>query len=125
MKKLFMGALALFILGVGAQAQVKDAGKADRHQHRKTAMKDMNFTQEQKEKLRAIREDQRKEFSNLAGSGLSEDQLKTKRSELHKKYRSQAEAVYTPEQKEQMKKMRATHKFKGRKHEEKKSTVTK
>ena len=70
--------------------------------------KELNLTEQQKASLKSIHEAERNEMKNLKTGSLTADEQKAKRQELHKKYSEQAQAVFTPEQKEQMKNMKAS-----------------
>jgi len=120
MKKIFTGALALLLLAGAAQAQSTE-GKQEhgKHQHGRHHgwMKDLNLTADQKSRLKTIHAEQRKEMEGLKGNtALTADQMKAKRAELHRKYADQAQLVYTPEQKQQIEKMKADWKAKGKDH---------
>ena len=117
MKKIITGALTLLLFIGTAQAQTKDSTK--RGHHKKEMVARLNLTAEQQARLKSIRESQKQEFKALQAQGLKGEDLKTKRKELHKKYAEQSKAVFTPSQKEEMRKMKTGAKLKskeGRKH---------
>lgn len=114
MKKLFTGALALLLLAGAAQAQTADSTRHHKGHGGHEWMQQLNLTADQKTQLRSIHEKQRADMKALkSNTSLTADQQKEKRKELFKSYRKQSMAVYTPEQKEQLKKFRAEHKGKG------------
>ena len=111
MKKIFTGALA-FVLFVGAaNAQTKDSSHHGKGRHE---MAQLNLTADQKTKLQAIRQEQRKEMESIKNGSLSKEEKGAKLKELHKKYSDQAATIYTPQQKEQLEKMRSEWKAKGK-----------
>jgi len=113
MKKILTGALAFMLFAVSAQAQTRDTVHRHKGGHEMMA-KELNLTEQQKASLKSIHEAERNEMKNLKTGSLSAEQQKAKRQELHKKYSEQAQAVFTPEQKEQMKTMKAQWKAEGK-----------
>ncbi|MBA2744918.1 MAG: hypothetical protein H0U44_01715 [Flavisolibacter sp.] len=109
MKKIITSALIL-ALSIGT-AQAQTAEKAHKKGNKENKMRGgsyekLNLSAEQKTQLQAIRERHKTELQALkSNSSLTADQQKAQRAELHKKYKSQAEAVLTPEQKLQAQKM--------------------
>ena len=114
MKRIFTGALTLLLFAGAAQAQTKDSVRHHRG-GREHVAKQLNLTADQQEKLKAIRKSQHEEMKALKeNTSLTAEQQKAKRAELHKKYADQSTAIYTPAQKEQMEKMKAEWKAKGK-----------
>lgn len=113
MKKILTGALAFMLFAVSAQAQTRDTVHRHKGGHEMMA-KELNLTEQQKASLKSIHEAERNEMKNLKSGSLTTDEQKAKRQELHKKYSEQAQAVFTPEQKEQMKTMKAQWKADGK-----------
>ena len=115
MKRIITGVLALVLFAGAAQAQAKKDTTGFHHrQGREMMAQQLNLTADQQAKLKSIREDERKEMQALKNnqSSLNADQLKEQRKALHKKYSEQTQAVYTPAQKEQLKKLHAERKQK-------------
>ena len=108
MKKILTGALTLMLFMGAAQAQTKDSTK--RGHHRQEMVSKLNITADQQARLKTIHESQKQEFKALKEQGLKGEELQARRKEMHKKYAEQMQAVYTPAQKEEMKKMRAERK---------------
>src|SRR3954469_22586098 len=113
MKKILTGAFAFILFAVSAQAQTRDTIHRHNGGHEMMA-KELNLTDQQKASLKSIHESERNEMKTLRTSSLTDEQQKAKRQELHKKYSEQVEAIYTPEQKEQLTKMKAEWKANGK-----------
>jgi Spy/CpxP family protein refolding chaperone len=114
MKRILTGAFALLLFAGAAQAQTKQ--DSSRHNHRdghEMMMKQLNLTADQQAKLKTIHQNERKEMESLKTKSLTADQSKTQRKELHKKYKDQMQSVFTPAQKDQLKKLRAERKENG------------
>src|SRR5688500_2432756 len=109
MKRILTTALAI-VLFVGA-SQAQDKGRHHGKQGGEKFATELNLTAEQKARLQSIREQQKAEMETLRKTGsVTPEQKKA----LHKKYRTQVEAVYTPAQKEQLNKLREEWKAKGK-----------
>jgi len=117
MKKILTGALAIVLFAGAAQAQ--STRDTSFHHHRdggEMAMKQLNLTSDQQAQLKKIHESERQDMQALKNnSSLTADQLKAQRQDLHKKYREQMQSVFTPAQKEQLKKLHAERKENGNK----------
>ncbi len=117
MKKFLTSALVLALSLGAAQAQTSDKGQKERKEHkmRGGSFNKLNLTEDQKVKMQTLREQQKAEMETLKNNqSLSKEQLKTQRMELMKKYRAQYEAILTPAQKEEAKKMAAERKSQGK-----------
>ena len=112
MKRIITGALALVLIAGAAQAQSKQDTSFRHHKGgHEMAMKQLNLTSDQQTKLKSIRDNERKEMQALkSNTSLTADQQQAQRKELHKKYRDQMQSVFTPAQKDQLKKMKAERK---------------
>ena len=117
MKKILTGALAIVLFAGAAQAQSKQDTSFQHHRDgHQMAMKQLNLTADQKAQLKKIHESERQDMQALKNnSSLTADQLKTQRQDLHKKYHEQVQSVFTPSQKEQLKKLHAERKENGNK----------
>lgn len=100
MKRILAGMLALVLFATTAQAQKQDITDHGKGHHDKLK-KELNLTDEQKTKLKSIREQERKDIKVL-----------------HDKYQDQRESVFTPDQKNTLESLKAERKEKGkgRKH---------
>ena len=117
MKKILTGALAIVLFAAAAQAQSKQDTSFGHHRGgHEMVMKQLNLTSEQQAELKKIHESERQDMQALKNnSSLTADQLKAQRQDLHKKYHEQMQSVFTPAQKEQLKKLRAERKENGNK----------
>jgi Spy/CpxP family protein refolding chaperone len=114
MAKFRMLLVAVLLAGFGAFAQDSSqpapstAGpkhmRGDRAEHRlKRLSKKLNLTDDQKEKVRPILQDEEKQLTSLeSDSTLSTQQKRQKTREIRMASRSQMEAILTPEQKEKI-----------------------
>lgn len=98
MKRLLSTALAIVLFAAASQAQSTDEPKGPHGGKRGEMMKELNLTAEQKAKLKSIHEAEKKEMDALKADGKT-DADRTARRAIHDKYRSQMDAVFTPEQK--------------------------
>ena len=106
MKKIIAGALAFLLISGVAQAQDSTRGK----QHRQHPMENLNLTADQKTKLEALREAQKKEWTELKNKkAATAESNKKQRQEIQQKYQAQIKAILTPEQQAQMAQMRQEH----------------
>lgn len=97
MKRILSTVLAIVFLVGASQAQSTDSLKHRKH-GRSHALAELNLTAEQKEKLKTIRDAEKKELEALKADGKT-DAGREARKTVHDKYRSQTEAILTPEQK--------------------------
>lgn len=110
MKKLFLLAFVLGSFVLGSQAQVRRHSDTTRqvtmNNPRKVndKLKNLNLTNEQKEKLKELRQDgkQKKELI-MNNSSLTQEQKKEQLKELKKNQKEKSESILTPEQKEKVK----------------------
>lgn len=109
MKRILTTALAIALFVGAAQAQSTTTPPQDHTRGQgKGAMQGLNLTADQKAQLKSIREAEKKEMDALkAGGAVTPEQRKA----LRQKYRSQLDAVLTPEQREQMKNSMKTHRM--------------
>ncbi|MGZ8544041.1 MAG: hypothetical protein ACXWV0_02045 [Flavisolibacter sp.] len=115
MKRIFIGALTVLLFAGAAQAQKKESMKQGHHKGRTEMVSKLNLTTDQQAKLKSIREAQQAEMKVLhENKTLQAAQRKTAREEMFKKYAAQSKAVYTPAQLEQLEKMKAERKAKGK-----------
>src|SRR5438309_9923616 len=114
MKRIFTSALVLALTIGAAQAQTTGNNatpQKHRHHNREHMMRafhKLDLTADQKAQLKTIREDFRQKMGSLKKQDqITVAEMKTRRQELHKEFRSRIEAVLTPSQKDQLAKMRA------------------
>jgi Spy/CpxP family protein refolding chaperone len=109
MKKILTSALAI-VLFVGASQAQSNAPANDHHRGGKGMMKSLNLTEAQKTQFKSLHEAEKKDLEALKGSGnVTPEQRKA----IHEKYRSQFDALLTPEQRDQMKKAMQERKAEG------------
>lgn len=99
MKRIIVTALAVVLFTGASQAQ-----KADRthSKHGGHIARELNLTDEQKAKVKTLREAQKKEMQQLkANDKITVAEWKAQRKALHEKHKSQFESVLTPAQKEE------------------------
>jgi Spy/CpxP family protein refolding chaperone len=116
MKRIITSALVLALTIGAAQAQNTDTTAHQRHHHHgnyEMVIKKLNLSQEQQSKLKSIREDFRKQLSDLKKQDqLTVADMRNRRKELHQQFRKQMESVFTPAQKDQLAKLKADWKAK-------------
>lgn len=117
MKKIMTTAFIVLLTIGAAQAQSTGAEKNHPHkkEHRMGDFEQLNLTADQKARLQTLRENFKKQMTELKTQGLSEADMKSRRKELHQSYRAQAGSILTNEQKEQLSKMRAERRASGAK----------
>lgn len=108
MKKILTSALAIVLFVGASQAQTTAPEKGQGRGHGREMMKDLNLTDAQKTQLKSIREAEKKDAEALKAQGNATPE---QRKAVHEKYRSQLDAVLTPEQREQMKNEMKAHRM--------------
>jgi Spy/CpxP family protein refolding chaperone len=111
MKKIITSALVLALVFGSAQAQKTsgDKGKGYNKENRMGAYEKLNLTADQKSRLDALKATFKQQAADLKNNTqLSDEQRKTRKKELHQNFKSQADAILTPAQKEQLSQMKAT-----------------
>src|SRR5215213_1948171 len=109
MKRIITSALVIMLTIGATQAQTTSTDKHEGHkkEHNKS-FDDLNLSADQKARLQSIREDFKKQSTDLKNNtSLSAEQKQARRKELHEQFRSQSQAVLTPAQKDEMAKKRA------------------
>lgn len=106
MKKILTSALAIVLFAGVSQAQTTAPEKGQGHS--REMMKDLNLTDAQKTQLKSIREAEKKDADALKAQGNATPE---QRKAVHEKYRSQLDAVLTPEQREQLKDRMNAHRM--------------
>jgi protein CpxP len=86
-------------------------GQAARHERRHDRLewltKELHLTDEQKEKLKPILQDEAKQMRAIHEDGsLTPDQKRDKAKQIREKFRPQIQAVLTPEQQEKLKNLK-------------------
>ena len=123
MKKIVSSALALLLVIGSVSAQdVKQKGEGHhRKEQRKENYKDVNLSADQKAQMEVLKNNFKKEMADLkSNSSLSESEKKEKRNAIGKEFRSKANAILSPDQRNEVAKMREERKKEGRHTEFKK-----
>lgn len=115
MKKLILMLLIVAAAGISSYAQDSTrtynksrAGREKAYQQRKNQMDQLNLTQDQKDKMKKMREDSKvKREQIMNDKTLTADQRKAKLSELMKANRDERNSILTDEQKAKLKEMHA------------------
>ncbi|MEO7532026.1 MAG: hypothetical protein ABIS69_11460, partial [Sediminibacterium sp.] len=105
MKKIFIAATALFLLG-SLQAQTKQqTDKAGHHKniHARKQFANINLSDEQKKKAKDLNKGYQKQFAELRkNSSMSVGDYRTKTAALKKEQHEKMQSLLTSEQKTQM-----------------------
>lgn len=124
--KVFKFLMLFLVAGAVAQAQTaptekKEKVRTEGKQMHKQMHDELNLSTEQKAQLKTIHEKQKAEMMAIKNnSNISAEQKKEQFKALKQQYRTQRETVFTPEQKEKMKKFHEQHpNKKGMKHKRK------
>jgi Spy/CpxP family protein refolding chaperone len=111
MKKIFTSALVLALTIGAAQAQTTPDKQHGHKKEHKMAYDQLNLSAEQKTSMQKAREDFKKKMDDLKKQDqLTVAEMKQRRQALHQQYKSQAEAILTPAQKDQLAKMKTDRK---------------
>lgn len=85
----------------------QEAGHERRHDRLEWLSKELNLSDQQKEKLKPILQDEAKQLRAVhEDSSLTPDQKRDKVKQIRKTFRPQIQAVLTPEQQEKFKNLR-------------------
>ena len=117
MKKIITSALVLALAFGTAQAQKTpgDKGKGYNKENKMGGYDKLNLTADQKSRLETLKATYKQQAADLKNNTqLSDEQKKTRRKELHQNFKSQADAILTPAQKEQLSQMKANRTAKGK-----------
>ena len=113
MKRILSTALVIVLFIGAAQAQDTTKQRGPHHGKPGDVMKELNLTEDQKAKIKSIRDAQMAEMKSLKADGKSEAD-KDARKAIHEKYKAQMDAVLTAEQKAQLNKQKDAWKEKGK-----------
>jgi len=117
MKRILTGLFAIALTIGAAQAQTKEDRK-DHGKHHKAqkamTMQKINLSEDQKSRLKIIREAQGKEMAELnKNENITVKEMKSRKKAISENYKSQFESVLTQEQKTQIKELKKEGKSKG------------
>ena len=103
MKKVTAGVVLMMFLAFGASAQEKRDGHHGKYKakhHRQYITKDLNLTDDQKSKMKAAKDNYRKQMSELnKNESITVKEMRERKSSLAKEYKSAVDGIFTPEQK--------------------------
>lgn len=116
MKRIITSAFVIMLTLGAAQAQTTSPDKKQGHKkERKMAFDNLNLSEDQKARLKTVREDYKKQSADLKNNTqLSADEKQKRRKELHQQFRSQSDAILTPAQKDQLANNKAEWKEKSK-----------
>jgi len=128
MKKILFSFLFVGAAAIAANAQQHE-GKHEmkkRHHHKMMMAQKLNFSEEQKTKLKTIHEDFRKQMQVLEKQDqLTVKEWKSRKQALRKEHKAKLESVLTKEQKDQLARMKEERQAKRKQMAEKKLKVMK
>lgn len=137
MKKQIMHMVAIAALTAGSLAAFaqdsattpapnagQTAGKGDRGErreemrarHMQRMAQELNLTEAQKTQLKSLHEQQRAQMEALKNEALTVDQRRAKMKELHTSFKTQTQAILTPEQQAKMQELKQKRGGKRGKH---------
>lgn len=120
MKKIVFSLLAILMIGVAAQAQEKSGTQDGKQHHKKHGKhhgrdiaKELNFTDAQKEQLKTIREESKKQMEELKkNDNITVKESRERRKAIHEQQQTKMQSLLTAEQKQKMEQMKQEHKKK-------------
>lgn len=111
MKKIAVGVVLMTFLAVGASAQDKQKEHQGKHkgkQHREFVTKDLNLSDDQKQKMKGINETFKKQMSELRNNeNITVKEMRDRRSAIAKEHRSAIQGLLTQEQKNKLQEHKA------------------
>ena len=119
MKKILTALLAIALTAGATQAQTKDSSfrrhKGHNKEHKMSSFQDLNLSEEQKAKMKVLREDFKKQHEALKAqeSTLTVTQMKERRKALMEQHRSQFENILTQDQKQHLAQMKKDKRGEG------------
>ena len=110
MKKVTAGLVLIMFLALGASAQEKRGshhGKYKAKHHRQHITKDLNLSEDQKQKMQAARDDYRKQMSDLnKNENLTVKEMRDRKASLAKEHKAAMDGILTQEQKNKIQEQR-------------------
>jgi Spy/CpxP family protein refolding chaperone len=110
MKKITVGIVLMMFLAFGASAQGKQKGHHGRHKakhHREHLTKDLNLSEDQKQKMKAIGENHRRQRAELRkNENITVKEMRDRRASLAKEHKSAIDGILTQEQKNKIREQR-------------------
>lgn len=102
MKKLSILSIFFLLLGFNAAAQEKTHKMEHRQKQATEFQKELNLSEDQKEKLKILRADYHSKMKALRNPEADKSLMRSKSGELSKNYRESVNAVYTAEQRKML-----------------------
>lgn len=100
MKKITAGLVLMMFLAFGASAQQKQDGRNKAKHHREHLTKDLNLSEDQKQKLKAINENHRKQITELnKNDNITVKEMRERKANLSREHKASVEGILTAEQK--------------------------
>lgn len=103
MKKISAGIVLMMFLAFGASAQEKQKGHHGKHKakhHREYLTKDLNLSDDQKQKMKEVKENHRKQMAELRkNENITVKEMRDRRAALAKEQKAAIDGILTQEQK--------------------------
>ena len=110
MKKITSGIVLMMFLALGTSAQEKQHGHHGKHKansHREHLAKDLDLSDAQKEKMKEVREDYRKDIAELnKNENITVKEMRDRRAALAKEHKTAIDGILTQEQKNKIQEQR-------------------
>jgi Spy/CpxP family protein refolding chaperone len=110
MKKITAGLLMMMFLGFGASAQEKQKAHHHRYKakhHREHLTKDLNLSEDQKQQLKTINDNYRKQSAELnKNEDITVREMRDRKASLAKEHRTSIDGILTAEQKAKIQEQR-------------------
>ena len=110
MKKVTAGVVLMMFLAFGASAQEKQKGHHGGYKakhHRQHITKDLNLSEDQKQKMKAAKETYRKQMSELnKNENITVKEMRDRKASLGKEHKSAIDGIFTQEQKTKIQEQR-------------------
>ena len=114
MKKLLLLSLFACSLALGSQAQVTRSSKPSQRMQSDSSrkvhmqqMKDLNLTKDQKDQMKAMRQDAKSQRAAIQNdASLTPDQKKAKMKDMEQSFKTKRNSILTPDQISKMKEMK-------------------
>ena len=111
MKKITAGIVLIIFLALGASAQDKQKGHHGKHKakhHREYLTKDLNLSDDQKQKMKEVKENHRKQMAELKkNENITVKEMRDRRATLAKEHKAAIDGILTQEQKNKIQEQRA------------------
>lgn len=110
MKKITAGMVLMMFLALGASAQDKQQGNHGKHHtkhHREHLTKDLNLSDDQKQKMKEVKENHRKQMADLQkNENITVKEMRDRKATLAKEHKAAIDGILTQEQKNKVEEQR-------------------